>query len=192
MLRRQLCFFAAQPNVVHVYGFEPFAKTFHKVQENIELNPSLQRRILPLNYGLGGSAREETCLFNDERKGGNSIYQDIRSSERERYASNQDEVVTICIKNASEEFIKIQQKHPLQEWVVKMDCEGAEYEIFEDLLQSGSFLKIRAFLMEWHGGNDQRLIELLKMHEYVVFTHFFSIENPKLGMMYAVRVRMKI
>lgn len=181
-------YFASQPNVVHVYGFEPFEKTFHKAKENINLNPSLQHKISPLNYALGRKARKETCSFNSDRKGGNSIYQNGMSLERERSASMEDERVEINVNNASAEFLKIQQKHPLHELVVKMDCEGAEYEIFEDLLQSGILLKIRAFLMEFHGGNEQRLIDLLKMHGYIVFTHFFSIETPKLGMLYAVRV----
>ena len=82
----------------------------------------------------------------------------------------------------------ITQKY--REIVLKLDCEGAEYEILCSLREADVLRQIGIIMLEWHrraGENmPQRIHDLLTAAGYVVFGD--AIAGMECGMMRAVRV----
>ena len=75
--------------------------------------------------------------------------------------------------------------------VVKVDCEGSEFPIFEALDRDELFDDIDAFIIEWHKWwskekTQHDLIKPLVKANYFVFDQT-KVENPHAGMLLAVR-----
>ena len=78
------------------------------------------------------------------------------------------------------------------EIVVKMDCEGSEFPIFEDLEVRGLIGKIRIFMIEWHKwwSHDKTgfdLVRPLLANGFDILDQT-NVANPHAGMIYAIRI----
>ena len=99
--------------------YEPFPANFEQLSENIKLS-SLED-IQLINKGVGGSSRSEKLYINKNNLGGHSLFElEARSNE----------FVTIDIEGISELIRNLNNKRI---HLIKMDCEGAEYEIIKAL-----------------------------------------------------------
>lgn len=150
-------FLAAQNPTLKLMAFEPLARNFTRAQRNVARNDSLRSRITLFDYGLYSSDQDVTIQCDEENPGMSSVVLD-RTPIAEGALSN----TTVKMKNASEVVRKIadeQRGCPL--WM-KMDCEGSEYAILDNLIESGSIGLIDLFVLEWHGlptGEGLREIE---------------------------------
>ncbi len=54
---------------------------------------------------------------------------------------------------------------------LKIDCEGAEYEIIPDLDNAGLLNDADVIIMEWHGKSNQSLIDILVKNIFCIYTH---------------------
>lgn len=56
--------------------------------------------------------------------------------------------------------------------VLKINCEGAEYDILEDLYEHGWFVRVKQFVIQFHKTSNQRRLEayLLQTHDLVSST----------------------
>jgi FkbM family methyltransferase len=181
-------FFAAKSNVSKVYSFEPFYETYQKAQINIGLNPVLKKKIETFNYGLGKEAHIQTCSFNEECRGVNTTCMGEISVTQVRVKNEHDLSVEVHIEQASDKIGIIADAHPYQELILKVDCEGAEYDIFEDLFESGVLAKVKGIIMEFHGGGElERLTDILKLYGFFIFQAYSDFGKPRTGMIYAVK-----
>ena len=71
--------------------------------------------------------------------------------------------------------------------IVKCDCEGAEFEIFERLSEEKIVGKIDIVLMEFHFEKPDRLINILTENGFVVQVKPGSSKS-RTGYIYAVRM----
>lgn len=173
-------FFADKPYVSKVYGFEPFKPTFDQLQQNLQLNPHLAHKIIAYNYGLGKEDKHFSIPYSPEAKGLASIYEDNQNINK-----IQNKIFEkIEIKKSSSEIKSITQKHPEQRIVMKIDCEGAEYEIIEDL-ENHIDRNVFLILMEWHSGNPKNLLKKLKNTGFE--TLFNKFDNVDAGLITAFR-----
>ncbi len=69
--------------------------------------------------------------------------------------------VTVQIRDIREAVQEIFSNHPSEELFLKLDCEGAEYEILEKLDESGLLPKIKVIIIEWHFKGYEPLEKLL-------------------------------
>lgn len=173
-------FFSKLDNVDRIYAFEPVDDTYNQALLNFKLNEEILKISEFNNYGLGKSDRKEVFLFNRNVKGNTGVRGEMSSS----FVASQVIEKEVVIKKASTEFNRINKANPEAKIVVKMDCEGAEYEVFEDLEQSGCIKNIDCFLLEWHDKGSQALEIILKANGFNYFSQNLSHNT---GMIYAFK-----
>ena len=144
-------YFSANPNINQIFGFEPFKKTFDDAEYNFQLNPVQQKKILRYNLGLGSVDENLEIGYSKTLKGKNSILSNDTNLPIE----------TITIKQGGVEISKIANENAKDKFLVKMDCEGAEFDIFENFKEGIIPNNIIAFIIEWHNRNPELIINHL-------------------------------
>lgn len=170
-------FFAYKDGVAKVYGYEPDGLLFKEAQINIKLNPKIEEKVEVFPYALANGNRVEKYV-NIEHGNGVCGIRKIRSDD------NNTSVFEIDCVDVADELEKIVKKHPTEKILLKIDCEGAEYEIFERLENTGWIDKIDAIVMEWHLGKRGALEAFLSKHR---FAYIIKNTTEQYGLCYAQR-----
>jgi FkbM family methyltransferase len=167
--------------VREVYSFEPFP-VYEQAVANVGLNSRLAQKIVLQNYGLTGgkSGKMEHMHYDAGDTLGNNIYQTAHGGG-----------VAIELRNATEALRPILEKAKAlcSPVLLKIDAEGAEFDILDDLCKSGLLRDVNAILMEMHlfmrlGGLDDLRVILQKSG----FKYKYNLEFGHLrGMLYAIR-----
>ena len=173
---------AKNPQVEAVFSFEPFAVPFRRAGDNFRRNPGLAAKIRAENFGLADRNQELTVRSDPAATIGVSI-RGVQGGSPER----------IRIRDAASELgpiLKDAAEHGLGV-VMKMDCEGSEFAIFESLARGKLFDKIDAFMIEWHKWwsaekTQADLIAPLREAGFFVFDRTHP-GNPHAGLLLAVR-----
>jgi FkbM family methyltransferase len=100
-----------------LYCYEPFPSNFAQLSENIEASNLNDVTIVP--KGVGGNSRTEHLYINNKNLGGHSLF----ASE-----AHSNDSVEIAISGI-EEVLNYTGNESVD--LIKMDCEGAEYEILK-------------------------------------------------------------
>jgi FkbM family methyltransferase len=172
--------FAADENIKRIYSYEPFKPTFDKAKKNLALNPMLGGKIVAYNCGLGKEEKTLKLPYLADSSGAMSTtYNKIHNTK------NTTEE-TVVIKNAAKEISSIINENKSKQVIIKCDCEGAEYEIFEKLNEEGLVENIDVVIMEYHFGGPDRLVSILTENGFVVQTKTGS-RKSRTGYIYAAR-----
>ncbi|NPA34054.1 MAG: FkbM family methyltransferase [Chlorobi bacterium] len=142
---------------VHVY--EPIPVNFEILQKNVELNKELiSRKGSKVNiYHEGISDSEKTIEVPYWGGPGTSLDEPLEGKETRK-------VSTISLEKAFERVSK-----PIG--VVKIDCEGCEFQIFSDSRENRKILgEAKAYIVEVHGNDakTRRIASILKDMGYAI------------------------
>ncbi|MEK9183900.1 MAG: FkbM family methyltransferase [Patescibacteria group bacterium] len=158
-----------------VYAFEPLPRNYEVLERNILLNNA--SNVLPYNLALAGSNQERILYIDDLNSGGHGF---IRKS-KEAVKVNCLTLTEVLIENKISkcDFLKI-------------DCEGAEYEI---LLNTPIEVlkKIDQIALEYHspeflGLADKEIINKLLAHlKAANYQTTIKREDHRRGYIYALR-----
>lgn len=154
-------FFANKIECVKIYSFEPFLKTFDLAKSNFE-NNEISNKIIPYNFGLGFPERNLIIDYNEEYKGSIGINGLSTFDSKGLKFSKQN----LEIKDVAKNIIEIINSHTL-DIILKIDCEGAEYEIIERLSNENILEKISFLMIEW-----------LYCSSYAAFRSWFRFAIP--------------
>ncbi len=176
--------FAANETIKRIYGYEPFKPTFERAKENLKLNPKLSEKIIPLNFGLGKADVKLELPYVANAAVGMSTTHDVCKNK------NNIKKELVIIKDAAKEIASILEKNENKYVIVKCDCEGAEFEIFERLNEENIVNKIDVVIMEYHFEKPDGLINILMENDFAVQIKNDS-EKSKTGYIYAVRMAKK-
>lgn len=177
-------FFATYPNIKKIYSFEPFKPTFDLARRNLELNPHLSEKINAFNFGLGKAETTLELPYMAKATGGMSTTHDVCKGEKDTRTE------TVVIKDAAKEITSILEENKDTHIIVKCDCEGAEFEIFERLDEEGLVGKIDIVLMEYHHNKPDSLVAIFAENGFAVSTKVIS-KKMSTGYIYAVRMPEK-
>ncbi|OXA68929.1 hypothetical protein B0A61_04280 [Flavobacterium aquatile LMG 4008 = ATCC 11947] len=175
-------FFSRLPFVDKIYSFEPVSETYQQAKNNLSLNEKINKVEQLNNFGLGKNNRSEIFIFNKEMKGNTGV----RGLLSPSYAANSNNFieVEVSIRDTSEIITQIKNENKVEKIVVKMDCEGAEYEIFENLTKSGVLNNVDIFMIEWHDKGSSVIEEALKKANFNCFSRNLG---PNSGMIHAYK-----
>lgn len=153
-----------------IFSFEPVSENYNLLKENIAKN-SLDN-VKAFNLAVGGQIGEGRIFcFRDQSA--HSIYKKSEKSEVVNCTTLDDIIKDNDIQKIS---------------VLKLDCEGAEYDILNKASDS-SLEKIDRICMEYHGITDEH--EELDALKNTLICKGFKIEeiptSDNLGMIYAKR-----
>lgn len=157
--------FLREPWCKHVYGFEPSEKTFSRAQRNFALNPRFARRCTSMNFGLGAD-NEKVLLHAADGRSGNATIA-LADVSSQTFDDTSEEVE---IRRADVELEAVySQIDPDIPVVLKMDCEGAESQIFS-VLSDDLISRLKVILLEWHSRKIlQEIQDRLSKNGFVSF-----------------------
>jgi FkbM family methyltransferase len=145
------------------YAFEPEIQNFKKLKENIEIN-NLSGKVKMYNLAIAGN--------KDDKK----LYKFESISHSFTRTGDDFDIVHCTDLNSFIETNNISQVDYL-----KMDCEGAEFEILYSI-KDEIFKKIRYMCIEYHNYsqkaeyNDNTLLKFLKSKGYDILEHNETVE----------------
>ncbi len=174
-------FFASKGFIKRVYGFEPMKPTYERAMENMALNDaSISDKIQGYNYGLGEQNLEQTVAYLKDNPG-------IMKAGKMAVTVDPGEptAVTAVIKEAGPELLRIMNENPGLSFAMKIDSEGAEYEIIPNLIKHDVLSRIDVIIMETHYGNEDQVVTALQKEGFIVYS---NEEAPfRTGTLFAVR-----
>jgi FkbM family methyltransferase len=176
-------YFAKKRNVKRVFGFEPFQETAEAANDNFRLNHQLSSKIHLENFGL--SDKEEALSINYSFKAGQLA--SIKKTNLLLQEGSESELITVHVKKATQALETILRQYPNEKKILKIDTEGSEYEIIQDLRESGLLRSFDYIMVEWHGERYQVLVDILKSNKFkvVVTDQNYSSSFGDTGMIYA-------
>jgi FkbM family methyltransferase len=163
-----------------IFAFEPYSKSFEVLKKNLEINEITN--VIPQNVGVTKELGTSILYFKKNFAIGNSIYKntDLDSKVEIKTISVHD-----IIKNNNLQKIN----------VLKLDCEGAEYQILLNL-DHQTLEKIDKIVSEMHPRIENFKIEDVK--EFLIINGFdVRIIHPlnnvseELVMLYAKKQNIK-
>jgi FkbM family methyltransferase len=177
-------FSAANPDIEHIFAFDPFEGPHRRALRNFALNPSLAEKITPMQVGLGeGDSKLEVVVESST-----SIGTSIRGNEV-------GESQTITIRDAADALggIISNARDNNRSLFLKIDCEGSEFAVLNSLRQANLLKYVDVVMIEWHKWwsanlTQHELIDPLLENGFVVFDRT-TPRNIYAGMIYAVRQR---
>lgn len=119
-----------------VYAFEPYKPSYKKLLDNIIMNDL--NNVIPYNYALG-FPKGKKKFYSNYHSGRNSFYKNPKPE-----LEFENHTVSVITLNS---FIKQNKIKKID--LLKMDCEGAEYEILFNL-NDKDYSKIKRIVMETH------------------------------------------
>lgn len=173
-------FFSQKNNISKIYAFEPVEKTYNQALINFKMNRHFLKVEKFNNYGLAKGDRKDIFLFNNNVKGNTGVRGPLSSS----FVASMVIEVEVELRNVTTEIEKIIIENPNSKIAIKMDCEGGEYEIFENLEDSGCIKKIDYLIMEWHDKGSEDLEFILQKNGFDYFNRNL-VSNS--GMIYAFK-----
>lgn len=174
-------YFAKNPNVQVVYGYEPLKPTYDQAIANFALNSQFASKLRPHNCAVGCRDRTATVAYSKEAQGRIGL-QGIRLHHLDSEPTRSE---TIEVRSIEHILSQIKQEWSNFPLVLKVDCEGSEYEIVHTLEKGGYLPTITAIMMEWHDKGPLEIVEALLKKRFVVFA-LNEDRAARTGMLYAV------
>jgi FkbM family methyltransferase len=142
----------ASKGAIKVLAFEASPPIFEIAQENIKIN-KLQKTVEIRNYAVSGIEGEIGLSFYNCQPGSSSIvFQDYHSLRSTNY-----QVKATTLNQIMKEVNYID--------LLKIDCEGAEYQILSLASTEGNLKNVSNIIMEIHGPPRQ-ILDILKSNQF--------------------------
>lgn len=122
-----------------VIAYELVPETAKSAKLNVALNPDLAPRIQLVHSGLGKQAAKMTMRFDPQSTACNSVYN-----------QSGDQQTEVTLLDAAAELVQISSTYPDRKLCVKLDAEGAEYDILDRWTEAKCMELIDLLFLEWH------------------------------------------
>ena len=182
-------YFASRNDVIKVCAYEPFEPTYRTALYNIQKNPMLSDKIESQNVGMGAYDEEREIVYNPSMTCGLSTNKEISGVAKEQYKlfglyrEEAERTMIVSLVDAAEEMTKIIRDNVGMNLLVKLDCEGSEYEIMQRWQEKGLFKHINMIMLEWHYKGESFVRDILEKNGFYLFSFAKGIS---MGTIYAI------
>ena len=178
-------YFASLDNVKKIFAYEPLKLNYKLAQKNFEKNTDLAGKIIVFNYGLDNTDTEMELPFAHEGDLGFSTSDFVLEKTKNKPVVK-GRVEKIQIKNIENELISIKNKFPGYRIMLKLDCEGTEYNIIQLLSDKSLLDLVYLVVVEWHYKGPDILVQLLIKNNFRII-HQEDHYNNYTGIIKAVK-----
>ena len=185
-------FFLQDENVEKVYGYEPFGETFQLAKENLE-KFGCKNRYKIFQYGLSNIDEIREIDFNSAMTCGQSTDYYMRERAYAYYDAlglldmHDNRRERVEVKRASGVLESVMKEYPCHNYILKMDCEGEEYAIIEELNKNKVLGRFHMIMLEWHHKGYERIADCLSESGY---SYNFIDKEGGMGLIYAQKTGM--
>lgn len=187
-------FFASKNDVEKVYAYEPFSLTFEDAIKNFSINTSLKKKIIPSNFGI---SNKNTFLKVPTFVGGSmeaSVNEEFLKHQKLVSIENKNKTIEVEVRNITnilKEIIENETKEEKKSFLLKIDCEGEEYAIIDELDKEKLLSEIDIMFIEWHYKGPDPLIHTLVRNNFTILdmpiTTFDGNITKEAGMLYVFK-----
>ena len=173
-------YFASQPYVKNVYGYEPFPETFAEASMNVAANPQWASKLKLINEGVSNiNEIRSIALFESGLLSASTIEQ------KNDYGKKIGQGIQVQLVSIEEVFELVLAENPHAKILLKLDCEGEEYVIFDMLKQTNYLNTVEAAIIEWHEKGSAAIEKVLIDNKFKLRHEHHVSENS--GMIYAFK-----
>ena len=147
-----LSFYCASLFGSKIHCYEPTPQNYEMIKLNLQLNPELQKHITVFNKGISNS--NEPIKLNVQ-----DITGEVHASSHKKYKSD---VITIDIPCISLEDA-IEELNEIKIDLLKIDCEGQEFNILKDVDSEMLSRKVKYLVFEYHNFVEDYKLKLEKI-----------------------------
>jgi FkbM family methyltransferase len=169
-------YFAKKPTCKKVVAFEPFQPTLTFAIKNFAIN-DIAQKIQVNEVGLGYPPRMLTISYSEESKGSVGIH-GVASYIEKKKDIREEQLPIIDVFEALNEIKD-------EKIVLKIDCEGSEYEILDRLNDTGLLDRFDVIMIEWHIKGPAPLLKILHDNNFDILS--MGKHNSNIGMLYAFK-----
>ena len=147
-------------------------------------------RLEIFQFGISNQNEQRNILYNQEMSCGQSTLSTAMETARNTYkradliSEENDVLETIEVRKATEILRPIIEKHVQDNLILKLDCEGDEYGIMQDLLRERLLSNFDFIMLEWHYQGKTILLNYLKE---AGFSYWCNDKSEKMGLIYAYK-----
>jgi FkbM family methyltransferase len=145
--------YAAQQGASKVYAYEPCEEAYHTLCKNIKSN-DLESIIIPFNCALGGNSGKEWFSIHS------SPYNKLHTTN----ITDSPELKEIPVITLNTAITTNNIQHID---ILKIDCEGAEFDIIPSINQE-QLKKIQSICLEYHNDPKSRIINYLELNRFIL------------------------
>jgi len=169
-------FFAKKIECKRVVAFEPFHPTLSFARKNLERN-NIAQKIKVIETGLGYPARTVKINYSEEIKGRMGI-NCATSYIREKTNVREEKLHIMDVFEALNDITD-------EKLILKIDCEGSEYEILDRLSDTGLLTRFDIIMIEWHIKGSASLKKPLLDNNFKIVS--MDKHDYNTGMIYAFK-----
>jgi len=169
-------FFANKPDCKKVIAFEPFQPTLAHARKNFKKN-GISCKIQVNEVGLGYPSRTLTINYSEEWKGSVGI-DGVASYIEKKKDIREEQLPIIDVFEALNDIAD-------EKIILKIDCEGSEYEILERLNDTGLLPRFDVIMIEWHIKGAAPLRKILHDNNFDILS--MGEHSLNIGMLYAFK-----
>lgn len=173
--------FANFDSCKEVYGFEIDDNTYKIALDNLNLNPLLKDKIKTYNFGLSDEDGEVDLYYLDGCDGLTTTVKSFTNVQNEfKINRSKIKIKKGKVKKASNIILDILKKDNIDSKIVlKIDTEGSEYKIINDLIDNGLITSFDVILGEGHIFSDEEIGDNLlnfgfKKIEKIIYKETYS------------------
>jgi len=158
-------YFAAKSFVRKIYAFEPFKPTYDRALANFDLNEGpVKNKIQAFNYGLSDADQKGYFPYLDNNPG------NMKTTREYLKEDSADNGQAAELREAGREIDRIMRLEPDAGYVIKIDCEGAEYDIIPNLVKWNVLDRVSLIIMETHDGREDEIVGLIAGQGFTVYS----------------------
>lgn len=182
-------YFATYEKVEKIYAFEPFPDTYREALLNFEINDKgLTSKIIHHNAGVGDINKTISVPkpYAGDLGGSTTEYflKELKKDDVERLKNG---YIDVRISSIIDILKDVKDKNQDSKIILKLDCEGAEFEIIEALNNAGLLKEVATYLIEWHFKPKKIITDIFTANNFSYIAPDRTDISESVGMIYAFR-----